>query len=231
MIQQLRTWCKAEHGRQKELATRLEVSPQLVNDWISGHREVSLHEWLKIEAVTGKFQKEQTMIQTLILDDNIRVDDAGLPVTLSGAKTMLKTAQETVSFLQAEVARLKASGASGAPPASTPLPKPPSAPAPVTRTAMARQNDGKQDDTLRGATPGAPLPIAGGERPLSIALGKDLDSPEKILAAIAQMSTPTLRACLRGTSKTELEKMQQTLLYRALKSRENITGGSVTPDP
>lgn len=48
---QLREWCDAEHGRQKQIADMLGVSKQLVSMWLSGRRIMSVPEWLKIQSV------------------------------------------------------------------------------------------------------------------------------------------------------------------------------------
>jgi hypothetical protein len=53
--EQLRSWCQAGRGRQKKIAEALGVSKQLVSGWLSGHRIMSLNEWLQIQA----FQKKQ----------------------------------------------------------------------------------------------------------------------------------------------------------------------------
>jgi DNA-binding transcriptional regulator YiaG len=52
--EQLRTWCKAGRGRQKKIAETLGVSKQLVSGWLSGHRIMSLDEWLQIQAFLKK---------------------------------------------------------------------------------------------------------------------------------------------------------------------------------
>jgi hypothetical protein len=53
-IEQFRAWAKAEHGRAQKIADALKVSKQLVSNWLSGYRTVSLDEWTQIQAVINK---------------------------------------------------------------------------------------------------------------------------------------------------------------------------------
>jgi hypothetical protein len=45
----LNAWCKADRGRQKELAESLEVSASTLANWFAGHRIPGLGSWLKLK--------------------------------------------------------------------------------------------------------------------------------------------------------------------------------------
>ena len=44
---------KAVGGQQSELAKRISVSPQIVNQWVTGKRPVPAHHCIAIEEATG----------------------------------------------------------------------------------------------------------------------------------------------------------------------------------
>ena len=48
LIAELKAWCKAQRGRNLEIATMLEVSPQLVSDWLSRRADPRLEEFFKL---------------------------------------------------------------------------------------------------------------------------------------------------------------------------------------
>jgi transcriptional regulator with XRE-family HTH domain len=57
IIEELREWCKAQHGRQKELADGLGISKQLVSSWLTQGRKISLNQWIKIQEWRDKQKK------------------------------------------------------------------------------------------------------------------------------------------------------------------------------
>jgi DNA-binding transcriptional regulator YdaS (Cro superfamily) len=109
LIRQLRTWCKSERGRQKELANRLEVSPQLISDWLSGHRTVGPDEWPRIEwiiqSTEPQFLKDKPMSLTRVDPPTMprpSVRDVSEPKTLLQAKEQLAAARQTIAQLQSQ---------------------------------------------------------------------------------------------------------------------------------
>jgi DNA-binding transcriptional regulator YdaS (Cro superfamily) len=44
LLKQLRAWCDKERGRQVQIAKLVDVSPQTVNDWLTGRREQLMSE-------------------------------------------------------------------------------------------------------------------------------------------------------------------------------------------
>jgi len=112
LIGQLRTWCKASHGRQKELATQLEVSPQLVSDWLSGHRTVSLDEWTQIQPIIqsagSQFPKDNSMSTPVFEPKADRPPHK--PTTVGREKAKGKLANATVEDLRAGLKEARAQG-------------------------------------------------------------------------------------------------------------------------
>jgi DNA-binding transcriptional regulator YiaG len=49
LINALREWCKAKHGRNAEIAETLGVSRQLVTDWLKGRAVPTLSTGLKLK--------------------------------------------------------------------------------------------------------------------------------------------------------------------------------------
>lgn len=60
LLNDLRAWARAEHGRPALLARKLGVSPGLLSHWLTGRRTPTLHdglaiqEFLKTEAIRAK---------------------------------------------------------------------------------------------------------------------------------------------------------------------------------
>jgi len=50
LLDTLREWCEAEHGRNAEIADHLGVSRQLVTDWLKGRAIPTLSSGLKLQA-------------------------------------------------------------------------------------------------------------------------------------------------------------------------------------
>jgi hypothetical protein len=108
------------------IADTLKVSKQLVSNWLSGYRTVSLDEWTQIQAVINR---ESGGAQ--FPEENKPMNSINEPKTLFQAK-------EQLHDLRLEVAQLKAAAATSAPATPTPAAKPalPAAAATPTPTAM-----------------------------------------------------------------------------------------------
>jgi transcriptional regulator with XRE-family HTH domain len=50
LMNALRAWCKAKHGRNAEISDMLGVSRQLVTDWLKGRAVPTLSNGLKLKA-------------------------------------------------------------------------------------------------------------------------------------------------------------------------------------
>ena len=50
VLSELREWCKAEYGRQAEVARTLGVPRQAVYDWINKRKMPSLTMWIRIQS-------------------------------------------------------------------------------------------------------------------------------------------------------------------------------------
>jgi transcriptional regulator with XRE-family HTH domain len=54
LISELISWCKAKHGRQRELAAKLGVSEQLVSNWLARRKTPTLQHGLQIQGLLKK---------------------------------------------------------------------------------------------------------------------------------------------------------------------------------
>ena len=59
LISELTTWCRAEHGRQRELAAMLGVSEQLVSNWLARRKTPTLQHGLQIQDLLRKQRKSR----------------------------------------------------------------------------------------------------------------------------------------------------------------------------
>jgi hypothetical protein len=201
LIRQLRAWCKASHGRQKDLAGRLEVSPQLVNDWLSGHRTVGLDEWTKIEPIIRstepQFQKDRTMSTRVFNPDRLRStssDDDDEPLDhLTGEPNTLYEACEMIDALRAEL-KSKPAAAAITPASQLVLPTPTPKPA-VELPAASTPTTAWEKEVLRAHQ----------------AATADLSSEP-----LEKQSIPQLRAALNA----EKDPARRTVIYRQLKQVE-----------
>jgi hypothetical protein len=57
ILAELQAWCNQKHGRRMEIARMLNVSPQLVSDWMARRRTPTLDDGLKIMAFLKKQRK------------------------------------------------------------------------------------------------------------------------------------------------------------------------------
>ena len=58
LISELTSWCKAKHGRQRELAAMLGVSEQLVSNWLARRKTPTLQHGLQIQEPWLQAQEE-----------------------------------------------------------------------------------------------------------------------------------------------------------------------------
>src|ERR1700730_14459440 len=59
VINELKEWAGEEYGGQAELARKLGVSRQRVNDWLTGKRTPELNAWLKIQTFLRKKRRKR----------------------------------------------------------------------------------------------------------------------------------------------------------------------------
>jgi hypothetical protein len=151
-------------------------------------------------------------------DDPIVLGSDGQPKTLAAAKELLIKSQERVSFLQKEVASLRAA-APTAPSLPVTLPKPPGAPAAIP---------GKTPTT--STSPSPPTSPAFSQADISTWSGKSCttttdfppgcDSPKLISEYLSTLSTEALRGHLKGTATTDTARLQQKAVFNELKARK-----------
>jgi DNA-binding transcriptional regulator YiaG len=54
---ELKAWCDQKRGRRAELARMMNVSPQLVSDWVTGRKIPTLDDGLKLIAFLKKHRR------------------------------------------------------------------------------------------------------------------------------------------------------------------------------
>ena len=59
LMNDIRLWCAAERGRQKELASELGVTQQVFSNWLNGHKTPALPYWLKLQALAKKIRRRK----------------------------------------------------------------------------------------------------------------------------------------------------------------------------
>jgi hypothetical protein len=60
LISELTSWCRAKHGRQRELAVLLGVSEQLVSNWLARRKTPTLQHGLQIQEILKKQRKSRS---------------------------------------------------------------------------------------------------------------------------------------------------------------------------
>jgi transcriptional regulator with XRE-family HTH domain len=50
LMAELKAWCKAKHGRQRELAAELGVTEQVLSNWIARRKMPGLQNYLRLQA-------------------------------------------------------------------------------------------------------------------------------------------------------------------------------------
>jgi transcriptional regulator with XRE-family HTH domain len=64
LLAELGLWCERKWGRQAEVARRVGVSPQTVNDWLSGRKKMTGAQALSVlELVTKERKRRQSSVQ------------------------------------------------------------------------------------------------------------------------------------------------------------------------
>jgi transcriptional regulator with XRE-family HTH domain len=58
VMAELKAWCKREYGRQKDLASRLDTSEELLSNWLARRKTPSIEDYLKLKAFLAKQRKE-----------------------------------------------------------------------------------------------------------------------------------------------------------------------------
>jgi hypothetical protein len=54
LMAELKAWCKAKHGRQRELAAELGVTEQVLSNWIARRKMPGLENYLRLQAFLKK---------------------------------------------------------------------------------------------------------------------------------------------------------------------------------
>jgi hypothetical protein len=192
------------------IADRLKVSKQLVSNWLSGYRTISLDEWTQIQAVINKetagtqfFEENTTM--------KIIVDAPKPPRQAAGSNPdfprNLEAARLRIASLNQEIVQLKATAASS--PGKTA-----SLPASPTGKAQAAGSGADAPPTDRPNK--TPMPAS--PPPPKLTLSPDLDSPVKIQKVLDQMNVDDLRLALNS----EKDKLRIALLYREIQKRRDL---------
>jgi hypothetical protein len=82
LLKMLRTWCEQERGRQTQVAKILEVGPSTVADWLSGRRQFTGEQSLKVQdflrTVYGPEKPNEPEPPQALPEDSIRALHAGL---------------------------------------------------------------------------------------------------------------------------------------------------------
>jgi predicted transcriptional regulator len=59
LMDELLAWCKAERGRQKELARELGVTEQVMSNWLSKRKTPSLKYWLQLQVYVKRIRRRR----------------------------------------------------------------------------------------------------------------------------------------------------------------------------
>jgi transcriptional regulator with XRE-family HTH domain len=59
LMDELLAWCKARHGRQKELAEEMKVSEALVSSWLARRKTPTLEYYFKLRAFMKKVRRRK----------------------------------------------------------------------------------------------------------------------------------------------------------------------------
>jgi hypothetical protein len=204
------------------IADTLKVSKQLVSNWLSGYRTVSLDEWTQIQAVINKESGGAQFLEENKPMNSIRVDPPKLPATAraNGEPKTLLQAKEQLENLRLEVTQLKA--AAVASPG-----KPASVPASPKAKAQSPAGDPGADPTYPPTgTPGAdrpnPTPMPSGPKAPTKALPVTADTPFKITEILKLENLDSLLLLLANPAHTPL---QRSLIYEEVKQRRNLVAG------
>jgi transcriptional regulator with XRE-family HTH domain len=59
IMAELKAWCKAKHGRQRELASELGVTEQVISNWIARRKMPGLENYLRLQAFLKKQRRSR----------------------------------------------------------------------------------------------------------------------------------------------------------------------------
>jgi hypothetical protein len=202
------------------IADRLKVSKQLVSNWLSGYRTISLDEWTQIQAVINKetagtqfFEENTTM--------KIIVDAPKPPRQAAGSNPdfprNLEAARLRIASLNQEIVQLKAAAASS-PGKTASLPSP----SPIGKAKAA--------STGADAPPFPPITTPNADRPNQNEMQSGPAAPSKALPPEA--NTPVLiQKILDVTTLDDLRLLlnnpihtptQQSVIYAEIRKRRAL---------
>jgi hypothetical protein len=200
------------------IADRLKVSKQLVSNWLSGYRTISLDEWTQIQAVINKesagtqFLEENKSMKTNYLDPRA----TPRPTASNPGPKTLTEARDRIEVLEAQLKQIRGAA-----------PKP-AAPASPTGKAKAQAAGDPGADPVYPptGTPGADRPnkieMQSGPAAPSKALPATADTPYKIGEILKNENLDSLLLLLANSAHTPL---QRTLIYEEVKKVRNLVTG------
>ena len=59
LMEDLKSWCSRERGRQAEVARAIETTPQTVNDWLSGRKQLTGEQALALQEFLKKQRRRR----------------------------------------------------------------------------------------------------------------------------------------------------------------------------
>jgi DNA-binding transcriptional regulator YiaG len=59
LMSELSQWCQQERGRQRELAAAIDVTEQVVSNWLYRRKTPSLKHWLALQAFAKKQRRSK----------------------------------------------------------------------------------------------------------------------------------------------------------------------------
>ena len=59
VMDEIRVWCEAKRGRQKQLARDVGVSEQVMSNWLNKRKTPSLTYWLQLQALAQKIRRRR----------------------------------------------------------------------------------------------------------------------------------------------------------------------------
>jgi transcriptional regulator with XRE-family HTH domain len=217
LLNQLQAWCRQDRGRQSLLATKLNVSRQLVSAWLNGSRTLSLDEYFQIQEIIEQsagpqFQKENPMSLPIFeppAEPRGSTRDPNEPKTLGSAKEML-------ADLRAQLAQLKAATPPAAPKAKAPQAPAAAAPRPAVR--LPEPPATKPPPTFDMLDPKTWT----GKQRAATDFPANCDSPKAIAEYLSTLSTEVLRSHLNSAGATsDTKRLQQKLTFAELQKRKS----------
>ena len=59
LMNEIRLWCEAQRGRQKQLAQEFGVSEQVMSNWLNKRKTPSLKYWLQLQAFAKRMRRRR----------------------------------------------------------------------------------------------------------------------------------------------------------------------------